>query len=145
MVLSYSLDELPEVAQEIVAAIESPVLLFRGEMGAGKTTLIKAICLQLHVLDLVSSPTFSLVNEYETTMGDRVYHFDFYRIKTEEEAQDVGVDDYLHSQEICLIEWPEKIANLLPETVGVISIKMAKNGTDRVLEFLPEVDSRKIF
>ena len=83
-------------------------------MGVGKTTLIKEICKQLGVLDTISSPTFSLVNEYETSKNEKVFHFDFYRITNEEEALDMGIEEYFDNNDWCLIEWPENIENLLP-------------------------------
>ena len=95
----------------------TPVWLFYGEMGAGKTTLIKALCQAWEVEDTVSSPTFALVNEYRTSKGQVVYHFDFYRIEDEEEATDIGLEEYFYSQRYCLVEWPTKIRNLLPESV----------------------------
>tara|TARA_Y100000589_G_scaffold246893_1_gene234728 strand:+ start:42618 stop:43055 length:438 start_codon:yes stop_codon:yes gene_type:complete len=90
--------------------------LFYGEMGAGKTTLIKNFCVKAGVFDNVTSPTFSLVNEYLTKNDETIYHFDFYRIEDEEEAIHIGFDEYLYSGNICLIEWPEKIPNLLPHS-----------------------------
>lgn len=110
------LEELPSAAQQILeAAGDHRIFLFYGEMGAGKTTLIKALCQALEVEDTVSSPTFSIVNEYFGIKG-RVYHFDFYRIKNETEAFDLGYEDYFYSGDYCFIEWPEKIQNLLPNT-----------------------------
>ncbi|MBC8053640.1 MAG: tRNA (adenosine(37)-N6)-threonylcarbamoyltransferase complex ATPase subunit type 1 TsaE [Sphingobacteriaceae bacterium] len=109
------LENLPAAAEQILeVAGNNRVFLFYGEMGAGKTTLIKSLCALLKVEDTVSSPTFSIVNEY---VGDkvRVYHFDFYRIKNETEALDLGYEDYFYSGHYCFIEWPEKISNLLPE------------------------------
>lgn len=112
-----SLDELATVAQQIIGvAHETPVWLFYGDMGAGKTTLIKALCHKWGVEDVVSSPTFALVNEYQRANGEPLYHFDFYRIDDEEEATDIGIDEYFYSQRYCLVEWPAKIRNLLPET-----------------------------
>ena len=111
------LDELPTVAQRIIeAAQDTRVWLFYGEMGAGKTTLIKALCHEWEVEDAVSSPTFALVNEYQRANGELLYHFDFYRIEDEAEAVEIGVDEYFYSQRHCLVEWPAKIRNLLPET-----------------------------
>lgn len=98
------------------------VVLFEGEMGAGKTTFIKAICRELGVTDSVSSPTFSIVNEYESSNGKRIYHFDFYRIKDESEALDIGFYEYLDSGNLCLIEWPSKVENLLPEHCLLVEI-----------------------
>ncbi|MDP5106002.1 MAG: tRNA (adenosine(37)-N6)-threonylcarbamoyltransferase complex ATPase subunit type 1 TsaE [Polaribacter sp.] len=111
---NYSLENLSEVASEVIASVENKILLFYGQMGVGKTTLIKEICKQLGVLDTISSPTFSLVNEYQTSKKDKVFHFDFYRITDEEEALDMGIEDYLYNNDWCLIEWPENIENLLP-------------------------------
>ncbi len=91
------------------------VFAFYGEMGAGKTTLIKGICNYLGVLDTVTSPTFSIVNEYQTREGGIVYHFDFYRISKIEEVMDMGYEEYFFSSNYCFVEWPEKIENLLPE------------------------------
>ena len=96
-------------------------------MGVGKTTLIKEIVKQLGVIDNVSSPTFSLVNEYHTQNNSIVYHFDFYRIKNEEEALDMGVEEYFYSQNWCLVEWPNKIENLLPLNAVTITITTNKN------------------
>ena len=104
-------------------------------MGAGKTTFIKAICKNLGVEDMTSSPTFSLVNEYETRQGQRVYHFDLYRINSEIEALDMGIDDYLYSGNWCFIEWPEKIPNLLPENVSIVNIRETATG-ERALEII---------
>ncbi|RYE23393.1 MAG: tRNA (adenosine(37)-N6)-threonylcarbamoyltransferase complex ATPase subunit type 1 TsaE [Sphingobacteriaceae bacterium] len=99
------------------------ILLFYGEMGAGKTTFIKAFCAALGVEDTVSSPTFSIVNEYRYPEGI-IYHFDFYRLKNQTEALDLGVEEYLYSGEYCLIEWPEKIPDLLPENYIRINIEV---------------------
>lgn len=98
------------------------IFLFQGEMGAGKTTVIKNLCTFMGVVDKVSSPTYSLVNEYQTELGEVVYHFDFYRINDEFEALDMGVEDYLNSSDLCLIEWPEKIQSLLPNKHLLIAI-----------------------
>lgn len=125
---NYSLDELTAIAKEIVATAPHKILLFYGEMGVGKTTLIKELCKVLGVEDIASSPTFSLVNEYRTTTNETVYHFDFYRIEDEEEAYDMGVEDYFYSNNWCLVEWPENIKNLLPLDTVSISISLLENG-----------------
>ncbi|MEJ6981125.1 tRNA (adenosine(37)-N6)-threonylcarbamoyltransferase complex ATPase subunit type 1 TsaE [Pedobacter sp. P351] len=110
-----NLNELPIAAEKILEiAGDNRIFLFYGEMGAGKTTLIKALCDALNVDDAVSSPTFSIVNEYSGN-NEIIYHFDFYRIKNENEAFDLGYEDYLFSGNYCFIEWPEKISNLLPD------------------------------
>jgi len=111
---NYSLQDLPNIASEIISSAKNKTLLFYGQMGVGKTTLIKELCKSLGVLDNISSPTFSLVNEYQTANNDKVYHFDFYRIEDEEEAFDIGIEDYFDSKNWCFIEWPENIENLLP-------------------------------
>jgi len=111
---NYSLEDLTTVASELISSVKNKTLLFYGQMGVGKTTLIKEICKQLKVSDNISSPTFSLVNEYQTANEEKVYHFDFYRIEQEEEALDIGIEDYFDNNAWCLIEWPENIENLLP-------------------------------
>lgn len=100
------------------------IWLLEGEMGAGKTTLVKAIGAQLGIIDEVSSPTYSLVNEYAGGNGEVFYHFDFYRIKSEEEAYDIGTDEYLYSGDICFIEWAEKIPSLIPDDYLEININL---------------------
>ncbi len=130
----FSLDQISEVAHWILDQNPEKVILFEAEMGTGKTTLIKALCKALGVEDTISSPTFSLVNEYETNKGELVYHFDFYRLKTEEEALDFGVEDYLYSGNYCFLEWSENIPNLIPEKHTVISISTLENG-NRLLKF----------
>ncbi|WP_224996478.1 tRNA (adenosine(37)-N6)-threonylcarbamoyltransferase complex ATPase subunit type 1 TsaE [Cesiribacter sp. SM1] len=112
-----TLDRLPGVAAEVLSLLNGAptVWQFDGPMGAGKTTFIKQLCRDLGVQDVVQSPTFSLVNEYQTQEGDTIYHFDFYRINSPEEAHQIGVTEYLDSGYICLIEWPERIQSLLPE------------------------------
>jgi tRNA threonylcarbamoyladenosine biosynthesis protein TsaE len=104
------------------------VILFHGEMGVGKTTLIKQLCKTLGVTSTTSSPTFSLVNEYETIDNQVVYHFDFYRLKNEMEALDMGADDYFYSGNWCFIEWAEKIPSLIPDKHAVITIELVENG-----------------
>ncbi|WP_375240866.1 tRNA (adenosine(37)-N6)-threonylcarbamoyltransferase complex ATPase subunit type 1 TsaE [Polaribacter sp.] len=124
----YSLDNLPEIATELIKVAAHKTLLFYGEMGAGKTTLIKQICKVLSVEDNISSPTFSLVNEYETSSGEKVFHFDFYRITDEEEALDMGIEDYLYNNTWCLIEWPQNVENLLPLDAVEIHLSILENG-----------------
>ncbi|MDI5950942.1 tRNA (adenosine(37)-N6)-threonylcarbamoyltransferase complex ATPase subunit type 1 TsaE [Flavobacterium yafengii] len=128
MNIIFSIDQLEEVAQKIIAENPKKVILFHGEMGVGKTTLIKQLCKMLGVTGATSSPTFSLVNEYEANDNQLVYHFDFYRLNKEEEALDMGVDDYLYSGNWCFIEWAEKIPNLIPETHSVITISLLPDG-----------------
>ena len=130
-----TLAELPQVAARVLAAAgERRVFLFYGEMGAGKTTLIKALCTCLGVEDATSSPTFAIVNEYATSR-DSVYHFDFYRIKSEQEAFDLGYEDYFYSGRYCFVEWPEKIATLLPPDAVSIRISVQPDG-GRLIELV---------
>jgi len=122
MIKNYTLDQLPEIAKDVLQFSKHKILLFYGEMGAGKTTLIKELVKQLGVLDNVSSPTFSLVNEYHTNNSEKVYHFDFYRIDNEEEAMDMGIEEYFYSDSMCLVEWPNKVENLLPLKSVIVTI-----------------------
>lgn len=132
MLKASSLAELDEIAKRIIdCSKEKKVILFYGEMGAGKTTLIKIICKLLKVEDLTSSPTFSLVNEYYSSLlEESVYHFDFYRVDEEEEAMDMGVEDYFYSDNYCLVEWPEKIPNLLPESY--VTVRIEQQAEERI-------------
>lgn len=116
-----SLEGLHKLASELLHRAKHKVWLFYGDMGSGKTTLIKAICAAMKVDDLVSSPTFSIVNEYKAGSG-KVYHFDFYRIRNEAEAYEIGTEDYFYSGEHCFIEWPDKIPSLIPSAYNKISI-----------------------
>jgi tRNA threonylcarbamoyladenosine biosynthesis protein TsaE len=116
-----SLQNLPDSVQELIDLLdlskpkhEINCIAFYGEMGAGKTTIIKEICKLLNVSDLTSSPSFSLINEYHSANGQIIYHFDFYRINKKDEAYDLGYEEYFYSNKLCLIEWPEKIESLLP-------------------------------
>jgi tRNA threonylcarbamoyladenosine biosynthesis protein TsaE len=118
------LADLSEVAESLLKQFPNQrIFLFFGEMGAGKTTFIKSLCEQLGVTDRVSSPTFSIVNEYQSGKG-KVYHFDFYRLKTETEALDMGYEEYLYDGNYCLVEWPEKIKNLWPREFVKINISV---------------------
>ena len=116
-ILVKDLDRLPDAAEKLLGIIRAndfSVILLEGAMGAGKTTLTKALCDELGVGDTVTSPTFARVNEYSDREGNPVYHFDFYRIDSLEEAFDLGYDEYFYSGNLCLVEWPEKIAPLIP-------------------------------
>jgi tRNA threonylcarbamoyladenosine biosynthesis protein TsaE len=135
MNIVFSLDQLEEVAKQLIAQNPHKVILFHGEMGVGKTTLIKQLCKSLGVTEATSSPTFSLVNEYQANDNQLVYHFDFYRLKNEIEAMDMGVDDYLYSGNWCFIEWAEKIPSLVPEPHSVVTIELLPNGK-RSLELI---------
>ena len=125
---NYSLKDLSLVASELISSVNNKTLLFYGNMGVGKTTLIKELCKQLKVLDNISSPTFSLVNQYKTKDNKNVYHFDFYRIEHEEEALDMGIEEYFETNNWCLVEWPENIKNLLPLDAVQIHLSMLENG-----------------
>lgn len=127
------LEELKKAAQTIIDAFpQERIFLFYGHMGAGKTTLINELCLLLGVTDHTSSPTFSIVNEYEAAKG-QIYHFDFYRLKDEMEALDMGYEEYFYSGNYCFVEWPEKISNLLPLHYVKISISAIEN-QHRIIE-----------
>ncbi|PWA04712.1 tRNA (adenosine(37)-N6)-threonylcarbamoyltransferase complex ATPase subunit type 1 TsaE [Flavobacterium psychrotolerans] len=128
MQITFSLEQINAVAEQILAQKLKNVILFYGEMGAGKTTLIKNLAKSLGVKSPTNSPTFSLVNEYQTAENKLLYHFDMYRIKSENEAYDIGMEEYLYSGNWCFIEWPEKIPNLIPEEHSIIKIKLIDNG-----------------
>ncbi|MDR1653328.1 MAG: tRNA (adenosine(37)-N6)-threonylcarbamoyltransferase complex ATPase subunit type 1 TsaE [Prevotellaceae bacterium] len=129
-------ETIGNAAQQFVALMDSStVFAFCGNMGAGKTTFIKAICEELGVLDEVNSPTFSIVNEYETITGEHIYHFDCYRINKIEEAINLDFEDYFYSENLCFIEWAENIAEILPENTVFVKIKEENNGK-RILELL---------
>jgi tRNA threonylcarbamoyladenosine biosynthesis protein TsaE len=134
----YSLAQLSDIAKQVITEANSKILLFYGEMGVGKTTLIKEICATLGTDDVTSSPTFSLVNEYHTHDGEIVYHFDFYRIEKEEEAYDIGIEDYFYSDAWCLIEWPENIQNLVPLNATEIHLTQLSDG-QRNIQLKPSV------
>ena len=125
---NYSITELNLIAKEILSTVKNKSLLFYGEMGTGKTTLIKELCIELGIEDVANSPTFSLVNEYHTNNSEIVYHFDFYRIEDENEAYDIGIEDYFDSNAWCFIEWPQNIENLLPLESTEIHISVLENG-----------------
>ena len=128
MEFNFNLQDLSFVAKGILRNVPNKTLLFYGTMGVGKTTLIKELSKQLGVTDVINSPTFSLVNEYEIIKG-KIYNFDFYRIKSEEEALDIGIEDYFFSGHWNLIEWPENISNLLPPNSTKIEMNKNQNGT----------------
>lgn len=135
MEYSFNLQDLPLVAKKVLTEVPNKILLFYGDMGVGKTTLIKEIAKQLGVKEIINSPTFALVNEYEIK-DDKVYHFDFYRINKEEEAMDIGIEEYFFSSHWNLIEWPQKISNLLPTNSTRIQLTKNKNGT-RTINIMP--------
>lgn len=114
MEITFSLDKIDEIAKKILTLSKHKIFLLEGEMGVGKTTLTKAIAKQLGVKEVTSSPTFSLVNEYQSDDG-LLYHFDLFRLEDLSEAYDIGIEEYLDSDNFCFIEWPEKIMSILPE------------------------------
>ena len=131
-----SLDQIHEAARRFVEAMgDNTVFAFYGKMGAGKTTFIKAVCEELGVSDVITSPTFAIVNEYTSQKtGDTIYHFDFYRIKKLEEVYDMGYEDYFYGGSICFLEWPELIEDLLPEDAVKVSIEETEDG-GRIVKF----------
>ena len=130
-----NLEGIDNAAREFVAGMgKSRVFALYGKMGAGKTTFIKAVCEQLGVEDVITSPTFAIVNEYTSeTSGDTIYHFDFYRIKKLDEVYDMGYEEYFYSGSLCFIEWPELIESLLPEDATKVTIKENEDGSRSVI------------
>ena len=126
-----SLEQIHEAARQFVEAMgDNTVFAFYGKMGAGKTTFIKAVCEALGVTDVITSPTFAIVNEYRSDKGgELIYHFDFYRIKKLEEVYDMGYEDYFYSGALCFIEWPELVEDLLPADAVKVSIEEDEDGT----------------
>lgn len=131
-----SLADINEAAKTFVENMgDGKVFAFYGKMGAGKTTFVKAVCECLGVDDVITSPTFAIVNEYTSaTTGDAIYHFDFYRIKKLEEVYDMGYEDYFYSGSLCFLEWPELIEDLLPEDATKVTIEEIADGA-RVVKF----------
>lgn len=125
-----SLDDIRQAARTFIDnAGDRRVFAFHGNMGAGKTTFIKAICEELGVEDVVTSPTFAIINEYRTRDGKPVYHFDFYRVKNTDELQDIGCEDYFYSGAPCFIEWPDLAEPLLPEDTANVNITANADGS----------------
>ena len=125
-----SLSDLNVVADKFLRAMRGKkVFAFFGPMGVGKTTFIKALCNELGVVEIVTSPTFALVNEYQTGGGDVIYHFDFYRIEKIEEVYDLGYEEYFYSGNYCFIEWPDKVAEILPENIAYVQLVENEDGS----------------
>lgn len=130
--INFNLEQIDDTAAQVLSfASSEKIFLFYGEMGAGKTTLIKGICAQLGAVGQANSPTFSIVNEYAGT-DDKMYHFDFYRLKNQTEALDMGYEEYFYSGAYCFIEWPEKIPDLLPLNYMEVQIMAEPDGTRTV-------------
>ena len=130
------LSQLEEIAAKLLQNFPAGrIFAFYGSMGAGKTTFIKVICRQLFVRDIVNSPTFAIVNEYLRESGGSVYHFDLYRLKSWQELLDIGYEDYFYSGNFCLIEWPEKIENLLPDDTVRVKIELSAERDQRIITF----------
>lgn len=128
----YRLEEVDLIVQKILTLAKHKIFLFEGPMGVGKTTLINSFCSHWNVIDTVSSPTFSLVNEYKNESHESIFHFDCYRLDSEEEAFDFGAEEYLDSGSICLIEWPDKIQSLLPEKVHSIQLEYIDQNSRKI-------------
>lgn len=125
-----SLDSIHEAAKEFINGMgDGKVFAFYGKMGAGKTTFIKALCEVLGVEDVITSPTFAIINEYTDGKGNPIYHFDFYRIRKLDEVYDMGYEDYFYSGSLCLLEWPELIEEILPENAVKVTIEELEDGT----------------
>lgn len=121
----YGIDQLDHIASWVIdKAGEERIWVFKGEMGAGKTTLVKSIAKQLNVVDPISSPTFGLVNHYARNTGEEIYHFDFYRIEDPDEVLDIGIEEYFYSQNYCWVEWAEKVADFLPDQYFLIKLEI---------------------
>ncbi len=134
--LCKSQDQLDEIAGRLLGKFPgSRIFAFYGSMGAGKTTFIKALTAKLGVADVVNSPTFAIVNEYRASDDSSVYHFDLYRLKTWQEMLDIGYEEYFYSGNYCLIEWPEKVENLLPANVVIVRIELSPEGEQRLFTF----------
>ncbi|MDD6952988.1 MAG: tRNA (adenosine(37)-N6)-threonylcarbamoyltransferase complex ATPase subunit type 1 TsaE [Prevotella sp.] len=133
---TFSIDNIHDAAKTFINNMGTgKVFAFYGKMGAGKTTFIKAVCEELGVTDVITSPTFAIVNEYRSdTTGELIYHFDFYRIKKLEEVYDMGYEDYFYSGALCFLEWPELIEELLPSDAVKVTISETDNG-DRMIEW----------
>lgn len=129
-----TLKDIDRIAEEFIKSIgDNKVLAFYGKMGAGKTTFIKALCKQFNVIDQVTSPTFAIVNDYETQNNSHIYHFDFYRIKNLEEAYDFGYEDYFYSGNLCLIEWPELVEPILPQNTLEVTVQVNEDGSRSII------------
>lgn len=131
-----TIDQLEDVAARFLEAFpDDRIFAFYGKMGAGKTTFIKALCRTLGSSDNITSPTFALINEYDTAGPAKIYHFDFYRVRSPEEALDIGLDEYLYSEQYCLMEWPEKVESLLPDNLVEVHLEEKTPSTRQLKAF----------
>lgn len=135
-----ALDAINEAAKEFMAEMgDYTVFAFNGEMGAGKTTFIKALCQELGVEDVTNSPSFAIINEYRSdTTAELIYHFDCYRLENEMEAEEIGVEDYFYSGALCFIEWPKRITDLLPDDTVEVDVVEEEDGTRTITLTYPE-------
>lgn len=135
-----SLDKIRDAAHAFVSEMgDYTVFAFNGEMGAGKTTFIKAVCEVLGVEDITNSPSFAIINEYRSeTTAELIYHFDCYRLENETEAEEIGVEDYFYSGALCFIEWPERVADLLPDDTVDVDVEELEDGSRKVTLKFPE-------
>jgi tRNA threonylcarbamoyladenosine biosynthesis protein TsaE len=133
MEVIFKLENIKAAAEKVLAGIgSSKVLAFHGEMGAGKTTFIHALCEAMGVTGTISSPTFSIINQYTTASGNTIYHMDLYRLKDDNEAINAGVEDCLYSGHTCLVEWPEKAAGIFPDDTLHLTIAMVDSNTRKI-------------
>lgn len=132
-ILIKDIENIKDAAAQFVKAMgDNTIFAFYGKMGAGKTTFIKSVCEELGVKDVINSPTFAIVNEYMDGRGNPIFHFDFYRIKKEQEVLDMGYEDYVYSGNVCFMEWPELIDDLLPEDTVRVTIVEEEDGSRRI-------------
>lgn len=138
MEMSYHLDEIDQIAVDFLKQASGyKIFAFSGELGAGKTTLISSICKQLGVTETITSPTFSIIQEYATHTGNIIFHLDLYRIRTREEAVDAGIEDCLSGNQICLVEWPEKVPAIFPEKTIFTNIEILSNDQRKLVIHFP--------
>lgn len=134
--LAKDLSDLPGIAKSLIESLgHRKLIAFQGTMGAGKTTFIKSVCDYLEVVGVVNSPTFSIINQYETLNDEVIFHFDFYRLESYQEALDIGIFDYWESGNLCLMEWPEKLEKLLPEECVYLNITEDELSGDRMIRW----------
>ena len=133
MEVNFNLNEIKAVAEKLLASLnQSTVIAFHGEMGAGKTTFIHSLCELMKVKDNISSPTYSIINQYTTNAGKTIWHLDLYRLRDEEEAINAGVEDCLYGGDICLVEWPEKAPDIFPDNTLQVYISVVENNSRKI-------------